>query len=86
MTNRQIDRLLDGDPSFGVVPLIAAKAMKMVGKKEPAPVAPIIVVAPPPPPPPLPSPQGAGLLPLFAVALLGLGAGAGIGYMFSRRS
>ena len=82
MTNEQIDRLLEGDPSFGVVPLIAAKAMKMVGKKEPAPVAPIIVVAPPAPPP---NPS-AGLLPLFAVALLGLGAGAGIGYMFSRRS
>ena len=84
MTNKQIDRLLDGDSSFGVVPLIAAKAMQMVGKKEPAPVAPIIVVAPPPPPPP--SPQGAGLLPLLAVSLLGLGAGAGIGYMFSQRS
>ena len=82
MTNEQIDRLLEGDPSFGVVPLIAAKAMKMVGKKEPAPVAPIIVVAPSPPP----SPRGAGLLPVLAVALLGLGAGAGIGYMFSQRS
>ena len=82
MTNEQIDRLLDGDPSFGFVPLIAAKAMKMVGKKEPAPVAPIIVMVPPAPP----SPPSAGLLPLFAVALLGLGAGAGIGYMFSRRS
>jgi hypothetical protein len=83
MTNEQIDRLLDGDPSFGFVPFIAAKAMKMVGKREPAPVAPvapvapIIVMAPPP---------SADLLPLFAVVLLGLGAGAGIGYMFSRRS
>jgi hypothetical protein len=84
MTNEQIDRLLDGDPSFGVVPLIAAKAMQMAGKKEPAPVAPIIVVAPPPPPPP--PPPSAGLLPVLAVSLLGLGAGAGIGYMFSRRS
>ena len=83
MTNEQIDRLLDGDPSFGVVPLIAAKAMQMAGKKEPAPVAPIIVVAPLPPPPP---PPPRGLLPVLAVSLLGLGAGAGIGYMFSRRS
>ena len=83
MTNEQIDRLLDGDPSFGVVPLIAAKAMQMAGKKEPAPVAPIIVVAPLPPPPP---PPPRGLLPVLAVSLLGLGAGAGIGYLVSRRS
>jgi hypothetical protein len=83
MTNGQIDRLLGGDPSFGVVPLVAAKAIKsMSAKKDPAPVAPIIVVAPPAPPPP----PSAGLLPILAVSLLGLSAGAGIGYMLSRRS
>jgi len=80
MTNDEIDRLLDGDPAFGIIPLVAAKAIKdVVAKKEQAPAAPVIVV-------PSPQPQSAGLLPLLAVSLLGLGAGAGIGYMFSRRS
>jgi hypothetical protein len=83
MTNGQIDRLLGGDPAFGIVPLVAAKAIKdVVARKEPTPVAPVIVVPPPPPPPP----PGAGLLPLLAVSLLGLGTGAGIGYMLSRRA
>ena len=82
MTDRQIDRLLNGDPSFGIVPLVAAKAIRdVVAKKESPPAAAVIVVPPPPS-----QPQGAGLFPLLAVSLLGLGAGAGIGYMFSRRS
>ena len=35
MNNAQIDRLLDGDPSFGIVPLIAAKVIKDVVAKKP---------------------------------------------------
>ena len=83
MTNAQIDRLLDGDPSFGIVPLIAAKAIKdAVAQKPAAPVpAPVIVLAPA-----APAKPEVGLVSLLAVALVSLGAGAGIGYMLSRRS
>jgi hypothetical protein len=83
MTNDQIDRLLDGDPSFGIIPLVAAKAIKdVITTKGAAPPATSVIVVPSEPT----APQGSGLLPVLAVALLGLGAGAGIGYMFSQRS
>ena len=81
MTNAQIDRVLAGDPSFGVVPLIFAKAVKgAAGKRtqEAAPPAPIIVV-----PPPAPAGPGAGMFAL--VSLFALGAGVGVGYMVGRR-
>lgn len=82
MTNAQIDRVLAGDPSFGVVPLIFAKAVKgAAGKRaqeEAPPPAPIVVV-----PPPAPAGPGAGMFAL--VSLLALGAGVGVGYMVGRR-
>jgi len=83
MTNAQIDRLLDGDPSFGIVPLIAAKAIKdAVAQKPAAPApAPVIVLAPA-----APAKPEVGIVSVLAVALVSLGAGAGIGYMLSRRS
>lgn len=84
MNNAQIDRLLDGDPSFGIVPLIAAKVIKdMVAKPSaPAPApAPVIILAPA-----APVKTDMGIASVLAVALVSLGAGAGIGYMLSRRS
>ena len=83
MNNAQIDRLLDGDPSFGIVPLIAAKVIKdVVAKKPLAPApAPVIILAPA-----APVKTDMGIASVLAVALVSLGAGAGIGFMLSRRS
>jgi len=82
MTNAQIDRLLDGDPSFGIVPLIAAKVIKDMVAKPSAPApAPVIVLAPA-----APAKPEVGIVSVLAVAVVSLGAGAGIGYMLSRRS
>lgn len=74
MTDAQIDRLLAGDPSFGIVPLVVAKVAKDVAsRKDPPPV----VVAP----------SSAPLDPalLVLVSILALGAGVGAGYMVGRR-
>lgn len=73
MTNAQIDRLLAGDPSFGVVPLMVAKVAKDVaGRKAPPPV-----VVPPPP--------ALDPIPFVLVSIFALGAGLGVGYMVGRR-
>lgn len=79
MTDAQIDRLLAGDPSFGIVPLVVAKVAKDVAsRKDPPPV----VVAPSPAPLD-PAPLDPALLVL--VSILALGAGVGAGYMVGRR-
>lgn len=81
MTNAQIDRVLAGDPSFGVVPLVFAKAVKgAVDKRaqaEAPPSPPVVVVAPPP--------AGPSAATFALVSLVALGAGFGVGYMVGRR-
>lgn len=81
MTRRAIDRLLQGDDTLGVVPLLAAKVMQDLAQKQrastPAPVAQVVVV------PSAPSPSTDGWL-VGAVALVSLGLGAGAGYMLAR--
>jgi len=81
MTDAQIDRIVAGDTSFGVIPVLLAKTvMDAVGPKAAPPPArrrrrpP----PPPPPPPPLPPPGPSGLhLALVAFCALGVGLGAG---------
>lgn len=80
MTNAQIDRVLAGDPSFGVVPLVFAKAVKGAVDRRAqaeAPSSPVVVVAPPP--------AGPGAATFALVSLVALGAGFGVGYMVGRR-
>jgi hypothetical protein len=77
-----IDRLLIyEDDSFGVIPLVIAKAAKVAAKHRGQPAeaapAPVVVV-----PPPAPSTSPA----IVAVsALVALGLGFGVGYVASRR-
>ena len=82
MTDAQIDRVLAGDPSFGVVPLIFAKVAKGAAGQRAQPDAstsPPVVVVPPP------APAVAGATTFALVSLLALGAGFSMGYMVGRR-
>jgi hypothetical protein len=75
-----IDRLLVyEDDSFGVIPLVVAKAAMVAarqGQSASAPGTPQVVVVPPP---------TAAPASMVLVGLSALGVGFGVGYMISRR-